>query len=124
MQIYIRNLSFFYNFLDLSVVSGATYASKGDLYSCIIVSFFVFPTFSFLWLCFVYVRNSFFALIRSCAVICQVLQHLVLCCLFFYFFEILLSTVRTFNLKAHGLKFKPVDIGVLYSTVSMLATLI
>ena len=57
MQIRFRNLSSFYNFLDLSVVSGATYASEGDLYSCIIMSFFGFPTFSFLWLCFVYQRN-------------------------------------------------------------------
>jgi hypothetical protein len=57
MQIRIRNLSSFYN-LDLSVVLGATCAPKGDLYSYIIVSFFVFPTFSFLWLCFVYQRNK------------------------------------------------------------------
>lgn len=50
-QIEIKSLNDFYDFLDLSVMSGATWVSQGDLYSCIIVSFFIF-----LWLCFVYIR--------------------------------------------------------------------
>lgn len=84
MQIRFRKLSSFYNFLDLSVVSGATYVSEGDLYY---YELLCLPNFYFPVVVLCLSKKYRFALIRSCAVICQVLQHVVLCCLFVSFLK-------------------------------------